>query len=176
MINSWLEWIADLPIRSSISVTDRAAATKSPGKLVPHRIWTMKLRAISAGVPGLEPRMAEPESAVLPITPYPNDLGFRLHHWLRWHRRSGREREYQTVPGKLQIAWSRRHIRCVTVPRRRPPRAGVWTDAVPGGAGDGVVTPGSVGGRGPFAAGAQSLHGELAAQQFHGFVQRRTDM
>jgi hypothetical protein len=24
-----------------------------------------------AGVPGLEPRMAEPESAVLPITPYP---------------------------------------------------------------------------------------------------------
>jgi hypothetical protein len=31
MINSWLEWIADLSIRSSISVTDRAAATKSPG-------------------------------------------------------------------------------------------------------------------------------------------------
>src|SRR5690349_7895167 len=26
-----------------------------------------------AGVPGLEPRMAEPESAVLPITPYPTD-------------------------------------------------------------------------------------------------------
>jgi len=24
-----------------------------------------------AGVPGLEPRLAEPESAVLPITPYP---------------------------------------------------------------------------------------------------------
>lgn len=25
-----------------------------------------------AGVPGLEPRMDEPESPVLPITPYPN--------------------------------------------------------------------------------------------------------
>ena len=25
-----------------------------------------------AGVPGLEPRQAEPESAGLPITPYPN--------------------------------------------------------------------------------------------------------
>ena len=25
-----------------------------------------------AGVPGLEPRTTEPESAVLPITPYPN--------------------------------------------------------------------------------------------------------
>jgi hypothetical protein len=28
----------------------------------------------SAGVPGLEPRLAEPESAGLPITPYP--IGF----------------------------------------------------------------------------------------------------
>lgn len=26
-----------------------------------------------AGVPGLEPRMDEPESPVLPITPYPNE-------------------------------------------------------------------------------------------------------
>lgn len=26
-----------------------------------------------AGVPGLEPRLNEPESLVLPITPYPND-------------------------------------------------------------------------------------------------------
>mgnify|MGYP007080078550 CR=1 FL=1 len=30
----------------------------------------------SAGVPGLEPRITEPESVVLPITPYPN--GFHL--------------------------------------------------------------------------------------------------
>jgi hypothetical protein len=29
------------------------------------------VRVECAGVPGLEPRMAEPESAVLPITPYP---------------------------------------------------------------------------------------------------------
>ena len=27
---------------------------------------------VMAGVPGLEPRTTEPESAVLPITPYPN--------------------------------------------------------------------------------------------------------
>ena len=27
-----------------------------------------------AGVPGLEPRLTEPESAGLPITPYPNIL------------------------------------------------------------------------------------------------------
>jgi hypothetical protein len=31
-----------------------------------------------AGVPGLEPRQAEPESAGLPITPYPNDLFLRF--------------------------------------------------------------------------------------------------
>ena len=29
-------------------------------------------RVLLAGVPGLEPRMAVPETAVLPITPYPN--------------------------------------------------------------------------------------------------------
>ena len=31
----------------------------------------MRLKATSAGVPGLEPRTSEPESLVLPITPYP---------------------------------------------------------------------------------------------------------
>ncbi|MEY3578712.1 MAG: hypothetical protein RIS49_690, partial [Actinomycetota bacterium] len=30
-----------------------------------------------AGVPGLEPRLTEPESAGLPITPYPNIKFFR---------------------------------------------------------------------------------------------------
>ena len=29
---------------------------------------------IAAGVPGLEPRTTVPETAVLPITPYPNGL------------------------------------------------------------------------------------------------------
>ena len=33
------------------------------------------LRGSLAGMPGLEPRMAEPESAVLPITPHPNLAG-----------------------------------------------------------------------------------------------------
>ncbi len=33
-----------------------------------------KIDRISAGVPGLEPRMAVPETAVLPITPYPKVL------------------------------------------------------------------------------------------------------
>ena len=32
----------------------------------------VKIGRTSAGVPGLEPRMAVPETAVLPITPYPN--------------------------------------------------------------------------------------------------------
>ena len=31
-----------------------------------------------AGVPGLEPRLTEPESAGLPITPYPNKAGVRI--------------------------------------------------------------------------------------------------
>ena len=33
-----------------------------------------------AGVPGLEPRLTEPESAGLPITPYPNTF----HRVARW--------------------------------------------------------------------------------------------
>src|SRR5664279_946348 len=33
-----------------------------------------RVSVTSAGVLGLEPRMAEPESAVLPITPYPKGL------------------------------------------------------------------------------------------------------
>ena len=36
------------------------------------------LRELFAGVPGLEPRMDEPESPVLPITPYPNWQASRL--------------------------------------------------------------------------------------------------
>ena len=31
-----------------------------------------------AGVPGLEPRLTEPESAGLPITPYPKGKGLRI--------------------------------------------------------------------------------------------------
>jgi hypothetical protein len=36
-----------------------------------------------AGVPGLEPRLTEPESAGLPITPYPNTTSaeFTLRIW-----------------------------------------------------------------------------------------------
>src|SRR6478609_1879882 len=33
-----------------------------------------------AGVPGLEPRLTEPESVVLPITPYPNGIQRHLDH------------------------------------------------------------------------------------------------
>ena len=32
------------------------------------------LHLYCAGVPGLEPRLTEPESAGLPITPYPNNF------------------------------------------------------------------------------------------------------
>ena len=51
-----------------------------------------------AGVPGLEPRLTEPESAGLPITPYPNNflaLGgarqkFTLRKWRKLQRQSQR--------------------------------------------------------------------------------------
>src|SRR5699024_154661 len=42
---------------------DGAVPRKRIGRLTPS--------ALSAGVPGLEPRLTEPESVVLPITPYP---------------------------------------------------------------------------------------------------------
>jgi hypothetical protein len=37
------------------------------------------VKSTSAGVPGLEPRLAEPESAGLPITPYPMGFAARAH-------------------------------------------------------------------------------------------------
>jgi hypothetical protein len=43
----------------------------------------------AAGVPGLEPRLTEPESVVLPITPYPN--GFAVPIAIRT---SAAERKY----------------------------------------------------------------------------------
>src|SRR5580692_516748 len=55
-----------------------------PGARTGHRSATLRpareqleqmrrdSRCVTAGVPGLEPRTTEPESAVLPITPYPN--------------------------------------------------------------------------------------------------------
>ncbi len=36
--------------------------------------FLLSFRSSFAGVPGLEPRQAEPESAGLPITPYPTEL------------------------------------------------------------------------------------------------------
>ena len=41
------------------------------GGLSPNRAPLIVSRAINAGVQGLEPRLTEPESVVLPITPYP---------------------------------------------------------------------------------------------------------
>jgi hypothetical protein len=54
------------------SLTGFSAAEEAPGKgsclrISPHA----HVRAINAGVQGLEPRLTEPESVVLPITPYP---------------------------------------------------------------------------------------------------------
>ena len=40
-----------------------------------------------AGVPGLEPRLTEPESAGLPITPYPITTGERIPQKLKRYRR-----------------------------------------------------------------------------------------
>ena len=39
---------------------------------------TAYLSGYCAGVPGLEPRLTEPESAGLPITPYPIRTGVRI--------------------------------------------------------------------------------------------------
>src|SRR5580693_1212476 len=47
--------------------TDPRCQHSSPAYGPPNYLWWRNF----AGVPGLEPRMAEPESAVLPITPYP---------------------------------------------------------------------------------------------------------
>ena len=54
-----------------------------------------------AGIPGLEPRMTEPETVVLPITPYPNGSLRTLARALASRRR--------TLPGD----WRRREIRRV---------------------------------------------------------------
>ena len=38
--------------------------------------WARERDGCFAGVPGLEPRLTEPESVVLPITPYPTGCPF----------------------------------------------------------------------------------------------------
>lgn len=40
---------------------------------VPYPTFVLRLPTTAcAGIPGFEPRMAVPETAVLPVTPYPN--------------------------------------------------------------------------------------------------------
>ena len=58
-----------------------------------------------AGVPGLEPRTTEPESAVLPITPYPNGLLPKRRPTCNF---SPRTRHGQTEPGSTQCSLSAR--------------------------------------------------------------------
>ena len=44
---------------------------------------------VFAGVPGLEPRLTEPESVVLPITPYPNWVSVSAPHANKSIRKAG---------------------------------------------------------------------------------------
>jgi hypothetical protein len=53
--------------RRDLRTSDRARARKQKGPDLTVGAF------LEAGVPGLEPRTTEPESVVLPITPYPND-------------------------------------------------------------------------------------------------------
>src|SRR3954468_13738749 len=71
-----------------------------------------------AGVPGLEPRLTEPESVVLPITPYP--MGVQALEPVPPENSTGRQ-----VPLPNQPAWpgsipARRAARQGTGPRPRP--------------------------------------------------------
>ena len=57
-----------------------------------------------AGVPGLEPRMAVPETDVLPITPYPNDgynpQNINVSAAIPWSALRGfpRRQQHKTLP------------------------------------------------------------------------------
>ena len=69
----------DTPHRTAQCYPQARILSYNPKYLGPHRCNKNKkpshLRGSLAGMPGLEPRMAEPESAVLPITPHPNLAG-----------------------------------------------------------------------------------------------------
>ncbi len=58
------------PIGGFAAVLDDAVVT-TMWRETPERQRGVGAREIKAGVPGLEPRTTEPESVVLPITPYP---------------------------------------------------------------------------------------------------------
>lgn len=65
----------------------------------------VKIGRTSAGVPGLEPRMAVPETAVLPITPYPNGRS-RTAELLGSAARLGPKKRLPATAGIYQIVWS----------------------------------------------------------------------
>jgi hypothetical protein len=60
-----------------------------------------------AGVPGLEPRLTEPESAGLPITPYPITTGVRIPQKLKRYRRgnSSQRRIFSEQLHRLKERW-----------------------------------------------------------------------
>ena len=64
-----------LTIRSPDGIRTRVAGlrSQSPRPLDDGALVFFHLNLYIAGVPGLEPRLTEPESAGLPITPYPKN-------------------------------------------------------------------------------------------------------
>ena len=63
-------------VKALMQVDSRYALSEKAGRREQKK--PPRLRELFAGVPGLEPRMDEPESPVLPITPYPNWQASRL--------------------------------------------------------------------------------------------------
>ncbi len=79
--------------RSPDGIRTRVAGLRSQsprplddGALVFLALSSLKI-FLFAGVPGLEPRLTEPESAGLPITPYPTRPEQRIPHRLQRQRR-----------------------------------------------------------------------------------------
>src|SRR4051812_10030747 len=86
------------------------------------QVWQEEM-ALLAGGPGLEPRLTEPETVGLPITPYPNGI----HCWPCCASRR-RNRTVPDAPGG-SVQGVRAHL---TPPGRRPP-VGSTARRVPAG-------------------------------------------
>src|SRR5436309_16137717 len=66
-------WSGALAPRSPEGIRTLATAVRGrrPGPLDDGAVLQMRRWCFLAGVPGLEPRLTEPETVGLPITPYP---------------------------------------------------------------------------------------------------------
>src|SRR3954467_10580536 len=85
-------WPGALAPRSPEGIRTLATAVRGrrPGPLDDGAVLQMRRWCFLAGVPGLEPRLTEPETVGLPITPYPMECSARAYRTcLRRLKRSG---------------------------------------------------------------------------------------